>query len=270
MTVYGHQGPAAAGSGGSSGGRLRESALYGVVSAAVAASWAFVAMGAVTALGVHLLGLDSYASVGALTAAMVAMAVGGRISPSGDVSVFGMDAAAAHGAIGIMPLGVSLVGALVLGWLFVRPLHRLKVLDPGMLLARAAGAVVAFLVLLGIVAWAGNGSVAIKVASLTGGGKSGGSGSDPLSGLGGLLGDSSGTGGGGDPLGGLTGTLGGVLGGNTSPPSASRSNCCRRSASDCSGSWWCWPSRWPPPAAARCRSARTGCAAACARSPRRW
>ncbi|MFC1435003.1 streptophobe family protein [Streptacidiphilus sp. N1-3] len=208
MTVYGHQGSAADGG----GGRMRDGALYGVVSAAVAASWAFVAMGAVTALGIHLLGLDSYASIGPLTAAMVAMAVGGRISPSGDVSVFGMDAAAAHGAIGIMPLGVSLVGALVLGWLFVRPLHRLRVLDPAALLARAGGAVVAFLVLLAVLAWAGNGSVAIKVGSLTGGGSSGGSGggSDPL---GGLLGGGSGD----DPLGGLTSTLGGVLGGSTNP-----------------------------------------------------
>lgn len=213
MTVYGHQGPAAAGRSG--GGGLRDGAVYGMVSAAVAASWAFVAMGAVTALGIHLLGIDAFAKLGSLTAAMVAMAVGGQISPSGDVSVFGIDAAAANGAIGIMPLGVSLVGAVVLGWLFVRPLYRLPVLHPAVLAARAAGAVAAFLLLLGILAWAGNGAVAVKVSSLTGGGKGGagsGGGSDPLGGLGGLLGGGSGSGG-GDPLGGL----GGLIGGNTNP-----------------------------------------------------
>jgi hypothetical protein len=217
MTVYGHQGAAAdgAGAGGTAGSgaarRLRDGAVYGLVSAAVAASWAFVAMAAVTALGIHLLGLDHYASLDSLTAAMVAMAVGGRISPSGNVSVFGLDAAAAQGAIGIIPLGVGLVGAVVLGWLFVRPLRRLPVLQPGVLLARAAGAVGAFLVLLGVVGWAGNGAVAIKVGSLTGGG-SGGGGGDPL---GGLLGDGSGGGSGGDPLSGIGGALGGLVGDNS-------------------------------------------------------
>ena len=208
MTVYGHQGPATSGDG---GGGLRSSAVYGVVSAAVAASWAFVAMGAVAALGIHLLGIDAYAKIGSLTAAMVAMAVGGQVSPSGDVSVFGINAASAQGAIGIMPLGVGLVGAVVLGWLFVRPLYRLPVLEPGLLLARAAGAIGAFLVLLGVLAWAGNGSVAIKVGSLPGGGGGSGGGSDPLGGLGGLLANDSG--GGSDPLGGL----GGLLGGSTNP-----------------------------------------------------
>ncbi|MFC1419695.1 streptophobe family protein [Streptacidiphilus cavernicola] len=220
MTGYGQQASATS-AGGLRGGGLRGGAVYGLVSAAVAASWAFVAMGAVTALGIHLLGLDHYASIGPMTAAMVAMAVGGRISPSGDVSVFGMDAASANGAIGIIPLGVGLVGALVLGWLFVRPLYRLPVLEPGQLAARVGGAALAFLILLGVLAWAGNGAVAVKVGSLTGGGGgSGGSGGgDPLGGLTGLLGDggSGGSGSGGDPLGGLTGTLGGVLGDNTNP-----------------------------------------------------
>ncbi|MEY9968963.1 hypothetical protein ABIA33_007050 [Streptacidiphilus sp. MAP12-16] len=214
MTVYGHQRPAV---GSSRVGRgLRDSVVYGVVSAAVAASWAFVAMGAVTALGVHLLGIDKYASLGSLTAALVAMAVGGRVSPSGDVSVFGLDAAAAQGAVGIIPLGVTVVGALVLGWLFVRPLYRLPVLAPGALAARVIGAVGAFMVLLAVVAWSGNGTVSINLNSLTGGGGSGtgggGNSGDPLGGLGGLLG---GSGSGGS--GGLGGALGGLVGNNTKP-----------------------------------------------------
>jgi hypothetical protein len=189
MTVYGHHRPARGGS------QPRESLVLSVVSAAVAASWAFAAMGAVAALGAHLLGLDAYASLPAITAALVALATGGTVSPSGDVSAFGIDAAGAQGAIGIMPLGVSFVGAVVLGWLFVRPLRRYPVLVPRVLAARAAGTVVAFLVLLAVVAWSGNGTVAIKLGSITGGSGSGG---------GGLLG-------------GLTGLIGGAISGNTNP-----------------------------------------------------
>ncbi|RAG81900.1 hypothetical protein DN069_30485, partial [Streptacidiphilus pinicola] len=168
----------------------------------MSASWAFVAMAAVGALGVHLLGLDAHAKLGPVTAALVAMAVGGKISPTGDVSVFGIDAAAAQGSIDIMPLGLTLVGAVVLGWLFTRSLRRVTALTLAELGARAAGAVVAFLVLLAVVAWSGNGTVSVDVSSLTGGG-GGGSGS--------------GGGGGDDPLGGLGGLLGGVVGGNTKP-----------------------------------------------------
>nr|WP_133999405.1 streptophobe family protein [Streptomyces sp. 846.5] len=205
------------------GGGLRDGALYAAVSGAVAVSWAFAAMAAATALGIHLLGLDTYASLGALTAALVAMAVGGRISPSGDVSFFGIDAAGAQGAIGIIPLGITLVGAVVLGRLFVRPLRRHQVLQPGLLLARAAGAVVAFMVLLAIGAWSGNGTVAIKLNSLPGSGSGSGSGSgDPLGGLGGLIGNNSsgtgsGSGSGSGGTGGLLGGIGSLLGGGTNP-----------------------------------------------------
>ncbi|WP_152626830.1 streptophobe family protein [Streptacidiphilus carbonis] len=220
--MYGHQRPVA-GAAGSVGG-LRDGALYGAVSGAVAVSWAFAAMAAVAALGIHLLGLDTYASLGALVAALVSMAVGGRISPSGDVSFFGIDAAGAQGAIGIVPLGITLVGAVVLGWLFVRPLRRFPVPAPGQVLARAGGAVVAFMVLLAVVAWSGNGTVAIKLNSLPGTGSGSGSGSgsgggDPLGGLGGLIGNnSSGSGSGsGGGLGGVLGGVGSILGGNTDP-----------------------------------------------------
>ncbi|MEY9871106.1 hypothetical protein ABH931_000571 [Streptacidiphilus sp. MAP12-33] len=201
MTVYQSGRPVPGGpqpGGGRAGGTL----LRGLVSAAMSASWAFVAMAAVGALGVHLLGLDTHAKLGPVTAALVAMAVGGRISPTGDVSVFGIDAAAAQGSIDIMPLGLTLVGAVVLGWLFTRPLRRIAVLTAGELLVRAAGAVISFLVLLAVVAWSGNGTVSVDISSLTGG--SGGSGG-------------SGSGGGDDPFGGFGGLIGGVVGGNTKP-----------------------------------------------------
>ncbi|MBF9073054.1 hypothetical protein I2501_34070 [Streptacidiphilus sp. NEAU-YB345] len=206
----------------------------------MAASWAIVAMGAVGALGVHLLGLDKSANLGSVTAVLVSMAVGGKVNPTGDVSVFGLDAAAAQGAIDILPLGLTVVGAVVLGWLFTAQLRRIAAPTPADLLARAAGAVVAFLVLLTVVAWSGDGSVALNLGG-GGGGSSGGTtggssggagggtgGSDGGIGgaLGGLLGNSvhsgvhagaqagSGSGGsGGD--GGLGGLLGGILGSNS-------------------------------------------------------
>ena len=194
MTVYGHQRPA-------KGRPPRRNLVAGAVLAAVSASWAFAAMAAVAALGAHLLGLDRYAAIGPVTAALLALAVGGTVTPSGDVSALGLQAGA-QGAIGMMPLGVSFVGAVVLGWLFVRPMRRLPVLDLPILLSRLAGVLVAFLVLLWVVAWSGNGTVAIDLSSVTGGsgGGSGGSGS----GSGGLLG-------------GLAGLIGGAVGNSVKP-----------------------------------------------------
>ncbi|MFD8809447.1 streptophobe family protein, partial [Streptomyces sp. NPDC059597] len=80
-------------------------------------------MGGTAALGLHLVGADARGSLGALAAAVVALAVGGSVSPSVDVSAFGMKGAEAHVAFQATPLGVSLVGALVLGWFFLRSLR---------------------------------------------------------------------------------------------------------------------------------------------------
>jgi len=189
MTVYGHQRPA-------TGGAPRRGLAAGAVLAAVSASWAFAAMAAVAALGAHLLGLDRYAALGPVTAALLALAVGGTVTPSGDVSALGLQAGA-QGAIGMMPLGVSFTGALVLGWLFVRPMRRLPVLDLPILLSRLAGVLVAFMVLLWVVAWSGNGTAAIDLSSI-------GSGGDSGSGSGGLLG-------------GLAGLVGGAVGSSVRP-----------------------------------------------------
>ncbi len=185
MTVYGHQRPAGP-------ARSRRSLLTGAVLAAVSASWAFAAMAAVAALGAHLLGLDRYAALGPLTAALLAMATGGTVVPSGDLSALGITAGA-QGAIGFMPLGVSFVGALVLGGLFVRPLRRLPVLDLPVLLSRLAGTLAAFLVLLWVVAWSGSGTVTVDLGSVVSGA------------------------GGGGPLGGLAGLIGSALGGSVKP-----------------------------------------------------
>ncbi|MBC3844398.1 hypothetical protein GXW82_42375 [Streptacidiphilus sp. 4-A2] len=187
MTVYGHQRPAGA------LGR-RRGVVTGAVLAAVSASWAFAAMAAVAALGAHLLGLDRYAALGPVTAALVALAVGGTVTPSGQLSLLGLGTANGQGAVGIMPLGVSFVGALVLGLLFVRPLRRLPVLDPPVLLARIGGVLAAYLVLLWVVAWSGNGTVTIELNSLIGSGGGSGSGGGLLGGLSGLLGSALGAG----------------------------------------------------------------------------
>jgi hypothetical protein len=80
-------------------------------------------MTGVAALGVHLLGADAKASLGPMTAAVVVMAVGGRVTPSGDASVPGVPGSAATGAIHVVPLGVALAGALPPAWLFLRGLR---------------------------------------------------------------------------------------------------------------------------------------------------
>ncbi|KAA6222654.1 hypothetical protein CP973_12565 [Streptomyces albofaciens JCM 4342] len=180
-----------------------------VLSAVAAVSWAFLAMAGVAALGLHLLGADSAASLGPLTAAAVVLAVGGSVTPSGDVSAFGLEGQAAETAVDIAPLGVGLVGALVLGWVFARSLRRIgATVGWGELAARAGVLAGLFVALLAFLAWAGHDSVTIDGKTLAGlgglvgggGGGSGGGGGDGLldrlrDGLGGLgIGDGDGGG----------------------------------------------------------------------------
>ncbi len=84
-----------------------------VLLAAVAAvSWALAGMAGVAALGLHLPGADSAGSLGPMTVAVVVLGAGGSVSPSGDVSAFGLDGAEATTAVDIAPLGVGLAGGL--------------------------------------------------------------------------------------------------------------------------------------------------------------
>ncbi|MFI9231803.1 streptophobe family protein [Streptomyces rimosus] len=171
-----------------------------LLSAVAAVSWAFLAMAGVAALGLHLLGTDSAASLGPLTAAAVVLAVGGSVTPSGDVSAFGLEGQAAESAVDIAPLGVGLVGALVLGWVFARSLRRVgATVGWGELAARAGALAGLFVALLAFLAWAGHDSVTID-------GKT-------LAGLGGLVGGGGGGSGGGGGDGGLLDRLRDGLGG---------------------------------------------------------
>ncbi|MEH6376385.1 streptophobe family protein, partial [Streptomyces sp. KLMMK] len=146
-----------------------------------AVSWSFLAMAGIAALGLHLLGADTAGALGPMTAAVVVLAVGGSLTPSGDIEAFGLKGAGAHTAIDIAPLGVSLAGALLLGMIFARSLRRAgATIGAGELAARAGAVIVLFLFLLGGLAWAGEDSITIDGSSLgLGGGDGGGDGGGP-------------------------------------------------------------------------------------------
>lgn len=138
-----------------------------LLSAIAAVSWALIGMAGTAALGLHLLKADTAGSLGPMTAAVVALGAGGSVSPSGDVSAFGLKGAQAHTAIQITPLGVSLVGALLLSWFFLRSLRTAGVvISPAELLARAGSVVALFVAMLGGLAWAGHDVITIDGGSL--------------------------------------------------------------------------------------------------------
>ncbi|MEV5737266.1 streptophobe family protein [Streptomyces sp. NPDC052292] len=166
-----------------------------LLSAVAAVSWASVGMTATAALGLHLLKADAAGSLGPMTAAVVALGAGGSVSPSADVSVFGLKGGEAHTAVEITPLGVSLAGALLLAWFFLRSLRAAGVvIAPSELLARAGTVAALFVAMLAGLAWAGHDVVTVDGGSLGLGGPSGGGGAGlpglgDLGGLGGLLPD---------------------------------------------------------------------------------
>ncbi len=138
-----------------------------VVSALAAVSWALIGMAGTAALGLRLLEADAAGSLGPMTAAVVALAAGGSVTPSGDVSAFGLSGAEADTAIRITPLGVSLVGAVLLSWFFLRSLRAAGAgIAPAELLARAGAVAVLFVAMLGGLAWAGHDVITIDGGSL--------------------------------------------------------------------------------------------------------
>ncbi|MCD9142366.1 streptophobe family protein [Streptomyces albireticuli] len=160
--------------------RGRISAAELLLSSIAAVSWAFLAMAGISALGLHLLGADTAGALGPMTAAVVVLAVGGSVTPSGAVEAFGLKGAAAHTAIEIAPLGVSLAGALLLGTIFARSLRSAgATVRAGELVLRMGAVAVLFLLLLGGLAWAGEDSVTIDGAGLGLGGTGGGTGGGP-------------------------------------------------------------------------------------------
>ncbi|WP_318036711.1 streptophobe family protein [Streptomyces chengmaiensis] len=149
-------------------GRRTPSVRWGrvLLSAVAAVSWALAGMAGAAALGLHLLGADATASVGPMTAAAVVLAIGGSVTPTGDVSAFGIDGGAqARTAVDIAPLGVGLVGALLLAYVFLRSLRIVRPyavhLAAPELLARAAAVAVLFVAMTGGLAWAGHDVITI-------------------------------------------------------------------------------------------------------------
>ncbi|KOG25350.1 streptophobe family protein, partial [Streptomyces viridochromogenes] len=138
-----------------------------LLSAIACVSWALIGMAGTAALGLHLLEADTTSSLGPMTAAVVALGAGGSVTPSGDVSAFGLTGAEAVTAIEITPLGVSLVGAVLLSWFFLRSLRGAGVvIAPAELLARGGAVVTLFVATLGGLAWAGHDVITIDGSSL--------------------------------------------------------------------------------------------------------
>ncbi len=156
-----------------------------LMSAVAAVSWALIGMAGTAALGLRLLEADTAGSLGPMTAPVVALGAGGSVTPSGEVSAFGITGAEADTAIEITPLGVSLVGAVLLSWFFLRSLRAAGVVIPrAELLARAGAVVALFVAMLGGLAWAGHDVVTIDGGSLGLDDVTGGSGGVEIPGLG--------------------------------------------------------------------------------------
>ncbi|WP_406086382.1 streptophobe family protein [Streptomyces virginiae] len=131
-----------------------------LLSSVAAVGWSLIVMAAVAGLGLHLLGADAAGagategSLGAMTAAAVVLAIGGTVTPSGDVSVLGVVGTGAETSLDVMPLGVSLAGALVLALLFLRSLRAGA--GHGETAARVVVLAVLFVATAGGLAWVGH------------------------------------------------------------------------------------------------------------------
>ncbi|MFI9582894.1 streptophobe family protein [Streptomyces sp. NPDC052236] len=159
-----------------------------------AVSWALVGMAGAAALGLHLLGADAAGALGPMTAAVVVLAVGGTVTPTGDVSAFGLEGTQAQTAVDITPLGVGLIGALFLAYFFLRSLRGAgPYISATELAARVGGVVTLFVAMVGGLAWAGHDVITIDGAALglddVGGGGGGGVEVPGVGDIGGLLPD---------------------------------------------------------------------------------
>ncbi|MFE2324467.1 streptophobe family protein [Streptomyces sp. NPDC059385] len=114
--------------------------------ALVAVLAAFAVMAAVTAAGLAC--ADAVDLPGGafprVVAAVVVMAAGGSVEVTGGAGVLG----GAEASLSLLPLSVSLAGALTAGWLFLRPLHNRAVARPRELMGRAVPLVVIWLLVL--------------------------------------------------------------------------------------------------------------------------
>ncbi|MGP3684038.1 streptophobe family protein [Streptomyces sp. IBSNAI002] len=114
--------------------------------ALVAVVVAFVVMAAVAAAGLACAGAGDLpgGAFPRVTAAVVVMAAGGSVEVSGGAGFL----AGADASLSVLPLSVSLAGALTAGYLFLRPLHNRAVARPRELLGRAAPLIVLWLLAL--------------------------------------------------------------------------------------------------------------------------
>jgi hypothetical protein len=126
----------------------------------LAAAAALLAMAGVAVAGLALLGAGRFGGFGPLTAAAVALAAGGS-AEAGAVPAGGLPVTV-RGGLEVMPLGISLAGAVVLGALLLR--HR----EAGLLVrgAVAAGALSAGLAVIALLA---RGALAMPDGAAAGG-----------------------------------------------------------------------------------------------------
>ncbi|MET7352781.1 streptophobe family protein [Streptomyces mirabilis] len=197
------------------------------VEGAAAALCAVVAMAAVSALALTLLDAGSVGSVWSLAMALTAMAVGGSVGAGSDVSgdggsmgglasLFGGGGGgmspSMSGAADVVPLSVTLVGAVVLWIAFSRRLGQgqQRRFTAGELGVRAAGAAGAALCTLVIVAALAKGSATMPASAMSSmGGADGNRAAEGFGGGSGGLGELMGGGSGG------SGGLGGLMGGGS-------------------------------------------------------
>lgn len=134
---------------------------------AAGVSCAYLAMAGVTALGLHLIGAAPHGHLVPMTAAVLALALGGSVTPSGRVEAFGVPSADATAVVQIAPLGVGLLGALLIGRAFARSLGRPTAeLDGRRVLTRATAMLLSFLLLLTVASWIGTATVLLDADDL--------------------------------------------------------------------------------------------------------